>query len=289
RTCLRNGVEVEIVALDQNRLVAVVRREKQLMNKLLQTRALSYSHISPSFVGGEVEREPKRAAHDHKVASLDAKIEASRSRLAAVEAALGANGEMAMCDVCGLEAIVAAGVQTAQSKQALPAERRRDDVDNVHRSNGRVDPERHMYSSQCPGVAVHQLRYDNPFASEPQSGLFQQQREIHTVFAPRQSVHAHKRDAHCPPSVNAATAAPHALHSPAAHRPSTAASMGRRAYDRGKPPKVAEARDDDFEWMSRKKDHRRGAPCSSSSSHSRGGYPPGHDRNSGSGRYNVIT
>ena len=88
------------VTIDMNRLLAVERRERMLLKRLLQTRALNVSHISEGYVGGGgAKGGPSELVEDPRHASLDAKIETSRARLAVVENAVGANGRIARSDL----------------------------------------------------------------------------------------------------------------------------------------------------------------------------------------------
>lgn len=105
KTCVRDGVVVEVVCVDRNRLLAVERRERQLLKKLQQTRAISASSISSGFVGADKDLKrcgPPQVSsgdgQDHKIVSLEEKIRESRARLEMIEAALADNGEMAATD-----------------------------------------------------------------------------------------------------------------------------------------------------------------------------------------------
>jgi hypothetical protein len=111
KTCVRGGVVVDVVQVDHSRLLAAERREKQLLKKLQQTRALSASSISSDFVGAD-DQQSKSHGHSRaqqptgneedgeqqKLASLEDKIRDSRQRLAMIESALAEKGEMAITD-----------------------------------------------------------------------------------------------------------------------------------------------------------------------------------------------
>lgn len=290
---LCNGVEVAVVAVDPNRLVAVERREKQLLKKLLQTRGIS-SSITRDFVSQEEEaprgksagsrshQEVAAGALNEKAASLEERIRLSQSKLAVIEAAMRDNGEMTETDAkwCGLEAALAKVSVDQSSEAKRPVVGRSHDPPSRGSIGGSHLQGRDKHEGFPGGAAVHQLQYDNPFAGGPGNAMFQQQHAKHTVFAPRdhQSRPAHRPQSRQTPDPPPAASEP--------HRPGTAP---RQPPSSSSHAQVREDRDDGFEWL-RCMDNSRNRRGQSAGHHRhRPQTSDTHARNSKSGRYNVIT